>query len=171
MKPRQLGAGHPDDVVAAIQCVRRWAVAIADAAFWCSESAHLQHTVEFAETTTATECVVVGTDITNAFGSTNRPGAIGAVSRCCPQLLGLLATSWIRGARFWARAGIHEWQQRTSYRGEAQGRLSTQVLVRTHARSHGKHRNMACGWGRPPRHNLRSVPGLPSATPLARRMS
>ena len=56
-----------------------------------------------------------------------RPSAIAAVRMHCPQLAGLLATSWQQGARVWARAGEQTREQRISFRGGAQGRLSTQV--------------------------------------------
>ena len=55
VEPQQLGAGHPDGVVAATRRMRRWAAGIEDAALWCSENAALQHTVEHADAAATAE--------------------------------------------------------------------------------------------------------------------
>ena len=61
-----------------------------------------------------------------------RSGAIRAVARCCPPLAGLLASSWCQGARLTARTRDKDWVSRTSFRGGAQGWLSTQVAFCSH---------------------------------------
>ena len=78
------------------------------------------------------ECVIVGTDILSAVGCMFRSSAIGAVVRCCPPLASLLAASWCRGTKLWARTSDTTWTSRTSDRGGAQGRLSTQVAFCAH---------------------------------------
>ena len=105
VEPTQLGAGYPEGVVAAVWRMRRWACAIEEAAAWCVGSGELQVSQQYVEAATPAECVFVGADIKNAFGSTHRSGAIRAVARCCPSLAGLLAASWCNGARLWARSG------------------------------------------------------------------
>ena len=112
--------------------MRSWAHAIEQAASWCTENDALQMTPEYVEAAAAAEGVIVGTYIKNAFGSMHRSGAISAVAQCCPQLAGLLASSWCRGTRLWARSSDKEWVCTTSYRGGAQGRLSTQVAFCDH---------------------------------------
>ena len=78
------------------------------------------------------ECVIVGADIKHAFGSMHRSGAVGAVMRCCTPLAGLLTSSWSQGTPLWARTSDKKWTCATSYRGGAQGRLSTQVAFCAH---------------------------------------
>ena len=86
---------------------------------WCSEHTELQHTLEFAEAAATAECVIVGTDTRSAFGIMHRSGAIRAVAKCCPALVGLVATSWGQGARLWARASNDGWEERVSWRDGA----------------------------------------------------
>ena len=112
--------------------MRRWASAIEDAGQWCEESGDVELTPQLLEMRAQAECVIVGTDIRNAFGCMFRSSAIATVARCCPQLAGLLAASWCRGTKLWARVSDTEWVSRTSDRGGTQGRLSTQVAFCAH---------------------------------------
>ena len=109
IEPVQLGAGYPDGVVAVVRCMRRWACAIEEAAQWCADNAEAALTPEGQEAAAQAECVLVGTDIRNAFGNMYRSGAIGAIERLCPALARLLASSWSQGTLLWARTGQRQW--------------------------------------------------------------
>ena len=54
------------------------------------------------------------------------------MERLCPTLAKLLASSWTHGTVLWARTGARHWACQRSYRGGAQGRLSTQVAFCAH---------------------------------------
>ena len=115
-----------------VRCMRRWAAAIEEAALWCSENADTALTPEGMEAAAQAECVFVGTDIRNVLGTMFRSGAIAAVERLCLALARLLASSWAQGTVLGARAGPKQWACRRSFRGGAQGRLSTHVASCAH---------------------------------------